>query len=84
MGKVVRLFSQKEKDQQGLIEFIEGLLSMAKSGELTSLIAAGEHTTIGTVTGYFNADTGDQLALIGHLQGDVLLQVIENNRPEGE
>lgn len=80
MGKVVRLFNEKEKSQQGLISHIEELLEMAKRGEIINfLVSAETQNEKEVLTGYYNLDVGEKQYLIGHLQADVTMAVVEAN-----
>lgn len=78
MGKVVRLFNEQEKNQQGLIKHIEGLLTAAKNGELKSVMIAAE-VEDGIVTGYYNLDVQEKQYMIGHFQADVTMAIVEAN-----
>lgn len=80
MAKVVRLFNDKEKSQQGLISHIEKLLDMAKRGEIKNILVSAETTEEKEVlTGYYNLDVGERQYLIGHLQADITMAVVEAN-----
>ncbi|MED3574507.1 hypothetical protein [Cytobacillus praedii] len=78
MPKVIRLFNEKEKNQQGLIKHIEDLLTAAKNGELKSVMVAAE-VEDGIVTGYYNLDVQEKQYMIGHFQADVTMAIVEAN-----
>ncbi len=79
MPKVVRLFNEQERNQQGLIAHIEDLLSKAKAGELKNVMIAAEATDSTIMTGYYNLDVQEKQYMIGHFQADVTMAIVEAN-----
>jgi hypothetical protein len=79
MPKVVRLFNEQEKNQQGLIAHIEDLLAMAKNGEIKSVMIAAEATDQTIVTGYYNLDVQEKQYMIGHFQAYVTMAIVQAN-----
>lgn len=79
MAKVVRIFNEQEKAQQGVIQRIEELLTMAKAGEIKSILVAAECNDGNVLTGYCNLDVGERQYLVGHIQSDIMFAVVEAN-----
>lgn len=78
MGKVTRLFTDKDRTQQELVNRLEEVIEMAKNGELKNIILAGEMTNGEVVTGYANADVVERQFLVSNMQIDINYQVVEN------
>ncbi|MCK6203936.1 hypothetical protein KZX50_00545 [Bacillus infantis] len=79
MPKVVRLFNEQERNQQGLVAHIEGLLEMAKRGEIKKVMIAAESSDSTILTGYYNLDVQEKQYMIGHFQADVTMAIVEAN-----
>lgn len=79
MPKVVRLFNEQERNQQGLIAHIEDLLNKAKAGEIKNVMVAAEATDSTVMTGYYNLDVQEKQYMIGHFQADVTMALVEAN-----
>jgi hypothetical protein len=75
MGKIIRF----KTPQDNMIETLEFILGEAKNGNIQSFAFAAKLTdgTIGT--SYFNADVGTKQELLGHIQVDIMYQVMEAN-----
>lgn len=73
MGKVLKF-----KDDN-IVTVLVDLLEMAKSGELKSILFAGKVEDGNIVSGWSNATPGHRQELIGHIQIDVMVAVMERN-----
>lgn len=60
-----------------VVQALEEVLALAKDGKLKSVVIAGHHNEGGIVTSWANAEPGQRQELIGHLQIDVIMGVVE-------
>ena len=80
MSKIIRMFNEEEKNQQGLIEHLEEFLEVAKRGELKNVLMAAEMVEEKEVlTGYYNLRVGERQWLLGHIQADITMAIVEAN-----
>lgn len=83
MGKIVRLQTVEEREshmtQAAVIKVLEDLLARAKAGEFDRMIIAAKLMNGDVATSWANADAGERMELIGHLQADVMLAVVQRN-----
>ncbi|MBT2661938.1 hypothetical protein [Bacillus sp. ISL-45] len=79
MPKVVRLFNEQEKNQMGLVKHIEELLEKAKSGEIQNVMVAAEASDRTIMTGYYNLDAQEKQYMLGHVQADITMAIVEAN-----
>lgn len=75
MSNIVRF----KTPQDNTIEAIEYILEQAKQGNIDSFAFAAQLTDGNVATSYAHADVGTKQKLIGHLQADVMYQVIQTN-----
>jgi len=73
MGKVLKFRGDN------IVTVLCDLLEMAKTGELKSVMFAGKCDDNNIVSGWSNATPGHRQELIGHMQVDVMVAVMERN-----
>lgn len=75
MAKIIKL----KTTQDNMVESLEYILEQAKQGNIESFAFSAQLTDGNIATSYFNADVGTKQALIGHMQADVMYQIVEAN-----
>jgi ASC-1-like (ASCH) protein len=78
MGKVIRLFNEKEAKQEALVKHIEEFLEMAKKGEIKNFLVAAESEEA-VLTGYCNLDVSEKQFMLGHIQVDINYEIVKVN-----
>lgn len=76
MAKVIKLHKTA---QDSLIEALEYILEEAKAGKLNSFIFAGKLENGDIATSYSGLDMGGKLELVGHVQVDIVNDMIKAN-----
>lgn len=79
MSKVIRLFNDEEAKQAELVNHIEELLEMAKSGEIKTILVSAEDNKGNVMTGYCNLDVGEKQYMLGHIQVDINYEIVKVN-----
>lgn len=79
MAKVIRLFNERESEQTKLIKHIEGLLEMAKKGEIKTLMCAAHMDDGSVITGYCNLNVFEKQFLNSHIQVDINFEITKIN-----
>lgn len=76
MSKIVKFKSKSDI----AVEFLEMVIQEVKEGHLDNiLIASKDKINRNVLTGYCNLDEGEKHELIGHLQVDVIRDMIDRN-----
>lgn len=75
MSKIVRF----KTPQDSTIESLEYILDQAKQGNILNFAFAANLTDGNIATSYAHADVGTKQVLIGHMQADVMYQVVQAN-----
>lgn len=77
MGKIIRLKSK----QENVIEFLEDAIVQARKYDVDNVLIAfklrQEEAYI--MTGYCNLDMGEKQELLGHIQVDIVNDMIKQN-----
>ncbi len=76
MSKIIKFKSKSDI----AVEFLEMVIQEVKEGHLDNiLIASKDKINKNVLTGYCNLDEGEKHELIGHLQVDVIRDMIDRN-----
>lgn len=76
MAKILRFKSEKDN----LKEYLDGFVKYFKKNKIDNIMVCGKNkNTKEVVTGYFNLDNFEKQELVGHIQLDIVDQMIKNN-----
>ena len=76
MSKIIKFKSKSDI----AVEFLEMVIQEVKEGHIDNiLIASKDKINKNVLTGYCNLDEGEKHELIGHLQVDVIRDMIDRN-----
>ena len=75
MAKIVKF----KTSQDDLVEALEYILERAREGEIRSFAFAAKCTDGNIATSYGNADVGTKNELLGHIQADIMYDIMKAN-----
>lgn len=77
MGKIIRLKSK----QENVIEFLEDAIVQARKYNADNVMIAFKlrQEDVNIMTGYCNLDMGEKQELLGHIQVDIVNDMIRRN-----
>lgn len=75
MSKIINFKSKQDK----LNDWIEESIDFIKSNNCKSMLVLAKTQDDEFITGYFRMDTAERNEAIGHIQADILMQVVKDN-----
>lgn len=78
MAKIIRL-SDKMDRYLSPTEFLQDSIRHFEAEGITTLLIAGKNADGFVMTGYYECDFGTRQELVGHIQCDIINQMIEAN-----
>lgn len=79
MAQTIRFPNARTSEYFAISDSIRELTEMEASGQAVSFVGAVKLADGSVATVWANADGGERMELIGHLQADVMMSMVEAN-----